>query len=757
MRYLFVFLLVVFIITSSKAQNNSLKGMVISENVPLDYANVTILDLKIGVATNSKGEFELKSIPDGVFTVEVSILGFETRSEKLSFKGGQVLKKNFEMKPSDMLLDEIVVVDIQSGLSTRTPYSIAKIDAKGIEKKGNPSGIMGLVMDDPAVYGAEMGQGIVKPFIRGLGFSRVVTIYQSAKIENHQWGADHGLGLNDLGVGSIDIIKGPASILYGSGALGGVLLVKDDESYFNTINLTGNIGSTFNSISNGYRTHFSLGKSFKDGFFMATDAAYENHADYKDGSGRLIGNSRYNNANFRFHVGVNKKHFSNKLSYTFLNQNLGIISDEEMEEGMSMATTRNDRTMQLPFQKVSDHIISYRQTTQHGLWDTALSVSYQINERQEIEENFNEVDLGLKQSHLFFNARVSHQTTKNFKNTFGVQGSFIHNQNLIEAKEILIPDAKSNDMGIYYMANLELGDYFLQGGIRYDVRAVTADASAQNLIDYGFILPGNPENRKLTRDFSGFTGSLGVSRKINQENTLKFNLSTGFRAPDLAELFSNGPHPGTNRFEQGNADFEREQSYQMDLNWLYTSPMFRTSLALFGNSVENFIFFTDTNTINEEGLNVWGFLQTKALLYGTEMQFGYHPFSDNSLSFTATLNIVRGKDLDNNRNLTFIPANNYSFRTDFKPFKGQSTMTFFQFRMVDRQNLPGLNEEVTPMYALMNAGVSHEFAVQKNQIVVGLTGNNLLNRTYVDHMSILRAFSIPHAGRNIMMNLQYRF
>jgi len=757
MRYLLVSLLIIVGSFSLQAQTNKLVGFVYSENTPLELANVTIPSLKIGVSTNAKGEFELNSIPDGTHEIEVSNLGFETIIEKMSFKNGQVIKKRFEMVPSFMSLDEVVVVDIQSGLSTRTPYSIAKIDAKGIEKKGNPSGIMGLVMDDPAVYGAEMGQGIVKPFIRGLGFSRVVTIYQSAKIENHQWGADHGLGLNDLGVGSIDIVKGPASILYGSGALGGVLLVKDDESYFNTRNITGNIGTTFNSVSNGYRTHFSVGKSFDNGFFAAADAAYENHADYKDGSGRLIGNSRYNNSNFRLHTGINKKNFSNKLSYTFLDQRLGIIGDEEMEEGMSMATTRNDRSMQLPFQKVSDHIISYRQTSQHDLWDTALSVSYQINDRQEIEEDFNEVDLGLVQSHLFFNARASHQTTKNFKNTMGVQGSFIHNQNLKEAKEILIPDAKSNDMGIYYMGNLELGDYFLQGGIRYDFRSVTADASAQNLIDYGFILPGNPESRKLTKDFAGFTGSLGVSRKINTENTVKLNVSTGFRAPDLAELFSNGPHPGTNRFEQGNAEFDREQSYQLDVNWLYTSPKFRTSFALFGNSVENFIFFTDTNETTDDGLEIWGFLQTKALLYGTEMQFGYHPFGDNNLSFTATLNIVRGEDVDNNRNLTFIPANNYSFRTDFRPFKGKSTQTFLQLRMVDRQDLPGLNEEVTPMYALLNAGINHEFTVQKQQIVVGLTGNNLLNRTYVDHMSILRAFNVPHAGRNIMLNAQYRF
>src|SRR5690606_2100779 len=125
----------------------------------------------------------------------------------------------------------------------------------------------------------ELGPGIVKPFIRGLGFSRVVTLYQNNKLENHQWGQDHGLGLNGLGVRSVDIIKGPASILYGSGAIGGVLIVKDDESYLSSETITGNIGSTFNSTSNGFRTYGSLGKKFHNNLFFGFDAAYENHAD----------------------------------------------------------------------------------------------------------------------------------------------------------------------------------------------------------------------------------------------------------------------------------------------------------------------------------------------------------------------------------------------------------------------------------------------------------------------------------------------
>jgi iron complex outermembrane receptor protein len=590
-----------------------------------------------------------------------------------------------------------------------------------------------------------------------LGFSRIVTIFQSNKLENHQWGADHGLGLNDLGVGNIEIIKGPASILYGSGALGGVLLVKDDEPYLYTKDATGSYGFTYNSISGGYRPRFSAGKSNEKGFFIATDIAYENHADYKDGHGRIIGNSRYNSKNFRVHTGYHSETFSNKFSYTFLDQRLGIIDDAEMDDNETLATTRFDRKMQLPFQEVTDHVISYRQNTTHKKWETSLNLSYHINTRKEIEDDFNMVDLGLQQTHLFYNARVSHQTTKMVQNTFGVQGSWINNNNLAAVQEILIPDASIFDVGMYFMTNIDLGDYFLQGGLRYDFRDVKAMASGPLFVDYGFQLPGNPESGELTQSFKGFTGSLGASRKWNKYHTFKANLSTGFRAPDLAELFSNGPHPGTNRFEMGNANFGREQSFQGDLSWIYTGKKLRASVSIFGNIVENYIYFTGTDAQTDDGLEVWEFRQTDAKLYGTEMQLGYHPYKDDRLFFTATANFVRGQDLDNDTNLTFIPADNFMGRVDFKPISGKSLTTFAALRYVDAQNRPGLNEVNTPMYALLSAGVNQEFTFDNKTLALGITGFNLLNRTYFDHMSILRAFEVNHAGRNIMVNVQYRF
>ena len=577
------------------AQQYQFTGMINNDkNQPLHWVNVVIPQLNNSAVSNEKGRFILKNIPNGKYAVLITLLGYETIVDTLIFNN-QSIEKGYVLKTNSYELSEVkIVVDQQSGLQTNTPYSVSSVDIKNDALVGNPSGIMGLIVQDPAVYGAEMGQGVVKPFIRGLGFSRVVTIYQGNKLENHQWGADHGLGLNDLGVANVNVIKGPASILYGSGAVGGVILVQDDESYLLDTNLVGNVGVTYNSVSGGMRPRVSLGKKFKSGFFMAADAAIENHADYVDGNNRIIGNSRYNSQTFRFHTGIKKQNFNNKLSYTYLNQILGIIDENEMDDAQSFATTRWDRTKQLPSQKINDHLISYKQNYQFNQWNTAVNVSHHINNRNEVETNLDSIDLGLVQSHTYYNLRATHYTKENWTNTFGLQGSFIQNTNKKEALEILIPNSRLWENGLYYLSNLHYKKSVYQLGLRYDYRDIVAKADAQNLIDFGFVLPGNPANRRLNQQFAGFTGSLGVSTKINTKHTLKFNLATGFRAPDLAELYSNGNHPGTNRFERGNINFKREQSLQADINWLVKTKRWNVSYAIFGNLVNNYLFFVQS-------------------------------------------------------------------------------------------------------------------------------------------------------------------
>jgi iron complex outermembrane recepter protein len=137
---------------------------------------------------------------------------------------------------------------------------------------------------------------------------------------------------------------------------------------------------------------------------------------------------------------------------------------------------------------------------------------------------------------------------------------YLKNENDPLAAEILIPDAYKDDRSVYGLLNYSNPQWVVQGGLRYDFRKVTADGRGQNFVDYGFELPGSPESRTLSRTFDGITASGGATFRPNAQWRFRMNVASGFRAPDLAELYSNGPHPGTARFEQGNADFVREQN-----------------------------------------------------------------------------------------------------------------------------------------------------------------------------------------------------
>lgn len=742
----------------AKGQTAEIHGKVTSPEGPAAFATVTIDSLGIGKTTNENGEFVIKSVPPGRYVLTTSYLGFQTRRDTFSAVAGDHLKMELKLEATSTGLEEVVVIDQQTGIQAPTPYLVSRISTRDIQTSGQASGIMGQLESDPAVSAAMLGQGIAKPFIRGLGFSRVVTIFQGNKLENHQWGADHGLGLNELGIARADIVKGPASVLYGSGALGGVIILQDDEELWRQNQWSGEMGLTLHSNSLGLRPTLRLGRAFESGVFVGADAALSSHADYKDGNTRSIGNSRFDNQTVRLHTGYKGQQFENRLSYTYLRQNLGIIEDSEMLPGQSLATTRNDRDLLLPFQEVEDHVVSYSQKIVRQNWVSHFHMSHHMNYRKEIEERRDQVDLGLIQHHSFYNGRISWQSDYPLEHTLGLQGSWIQNRNMESAEEILIPDASIFEQGLYYMSSLDLGNYYIQGGLRYDYRQVVADASAQHLIDYGFVLPGDPLNRKLDTDFTGWTGSLGVSRFWQKGQALRLNLSSGYRAPDLAELFSNGPHPGTNRFEKGNAEFDREQSLQIDLNYSQEYGRWTTQASTYINHINNFTFFAATGEIRpEDGLAIWAFEQAPARLYGGELSFSYDFFAQRSLQVQGQAAWFRGERRDKDENLTFVPQDHYSLRLRYRPTALPKLSLSTRWQWFAAQNRPGFNEEVTDAYQLFDIGVQYEWQMNDQSFEAGVRALNLFNETYISHMSILRAFEVTNPGRNLMLNLRYSF
>ncbi|MBZ9652449.1 TonB-dependent receptor [Psychroflexus montanilacus] len=751
-----IWIILFLISVEAHSQSGILKGKVVFESESNASATVQITEKNDYVVVDENGEFSVRDIPAGTYSLKVIALGYQDAFKTVTIKPGETTTINFQLQPKNNTLDEVVIIDRQTGLNSKTPYNYTPVSMGRIENKSSPSGVMGVLREVPGVYGAEFGQGIVKPFIRGLGFSRVATIFQGNKLENQQWGADHGLGVNDLGVKNIDVVKGPASVLYGSGALGGVILIQDDEFYKTSRELSGNIGTTFNSVSNGLRTYGSAGQKFDNDLFFGIELAYENHADYKSGDGDIIGNSRFNMSSARVHVGVDKENFDNKLSVSYSRQNLGIIGDDELEN--SNATTRNDRDMQLPFQEVTDVLVSYNQRIDHGKFESVFHISHHFNDRKEIEEDFSLVDLGLNQNNTFYNARINFETGR-FTHNLGLQGNFLRNENQTNVQEILIPNANYAENGAYYMVNWDWKSYFIQAALRYDYRHVNADASDEQFIDAGFILPGEPDSRTLVSNFGGITGSLGVTKSLSKTQKLKANFSTGYRSPDLAELYSFGQHPGTNRFEIGNANFEREQSLQLDLNYSLTLDRFRLDWSVFGSQVDNFIFFADTGEVQPKSrLQIWEYQQVEAELYGSEVNLQYVALQNRNLRFNLGAALVRGNNKDFDEPLTFIPPDNFNFEVNYGFGQLQNTSLFSRLRGLVKQDRPGFNEEETAGFTLLDIGLNKTFRIgNKSQLEASASFQNLLNETYVDHLSILRAFNIPSPGRNFMLNVRYKF
>lgn len=737
------------------AQDISLTGRVLDKNTnsPIPGASIFIPELNRGVVTDVDGKFIIQGLPDRNITLQVTFVGYSNKVQTI--RPGQFGRDLVvELEESITNFEEVVISGAYAMSKESSPISIEKINRTEILKMPSPS-LMSSIARTPGVSEISLGPGISKPVIRGLSFSRVLSLYQGARFENQQWGADHGLGLAETGIGDIELIKGPASLIYGSGAMAGVVnLIEEKDADAGVIEGDANLRFFSNSL--GLRSEVGVKGANENGFFWSLRGAAESHADYLDGDGNTVGNTRFNTQNLKAGAGIRKSWGDTRIRYTYLKQKLGILEEDELDE---LVTTRGDRSIQLPFQDVTDHFINSETNIYLGEDKIKASFGYHLNFREEVEDDFDEVDLGLISQNFMYDVKYYKGLTPHLEAIVGVQGFYLRNINYEDAGEFLIPDATKDDRSIYALLNYNKDKWVLQGGLRYDYRKVTADASAQHFIDYGFILPENPTDRTLERTFDGVTASGGATYRPNSTWRFRMNVAQGFRAPDLAELFSNGPHPGTSRFERGDASFGREQNIQTDFGIRYSKPNFSISGEVFYNHVDNYIFFSPTDE-RVEDLTVWVFEQADARLYGGEIELDIHPVGAKWFAFSTGYSSVIGQRRSDMSFLPYIPAFRWTQTVDFRlKNTGILKNPYISIlgNLVFDQNRSAPLEDDTPGYYLLGLNVGGSVPVGKNMLDVYVSGTNLLNRTYLDHMSLFRPFGVNQLGRNVAVNVRIPF
>ena len=638
-------------------------------------------------------------------------------------------------KDKPFVLDEVIVSTAFNKIQSQNVMKVEHMSAKELQQKGTATLIEGLATI-PGVSQVSTGTSIGKPVIRGLSGNRVLVYSQGVRIENQQFGDEHGLGLNDAGIESVEIIKGPASLLYGSDAMGGVLYF-NPEKFANAGTFKTNFSHKVFSNTLGSNSSLGLKTSTENWKFLVR-GTYDTHSDYKIGNGDRVTNTRYQETDFKTGIGYSNSKFSSILRYNYNDLDLGIP-----EEGIAEQTT-NKKT-EYPKQGVFNHLLSLNNVFFFEKSKLDVDLGYISNDRSEFEDS-NVANLQMKLKTFNYDAKYHLPKLGKFETIVGIQG--MNQTNTNSGEEYLIPDARTNDFGIFGTGVYEWNSNALQAGLRFDNRKIDSDARGITGEEGSF--------EALDKSYDSFNASLGYKTFLAHNLTLRLNVASGFRAPNLAELTSNGVHEGTNRYEVGNPDLKTEQNVQTDVNLEYKSSHFEFFANGFYNHINNYIYTSPTGEIIDDNA-VFDYIQNNAKLYGGEVGLHFHPHPLDWLHYDTSFETVTGKK-DDGDYLPLIPANNWNntIRTEFKiknwleeGYASLNVSTTF-----NQDNVSGF-ETTSNGYTLLNLGLGGKVKLGKTAFDININGNNLLDEKYISHLSRLKTDGIPNIGRNIVLGLNF--
>ena len=733
MKSIFIALLLGFSLVAT-AQNKIIGTVSDKENKPLTNVIVSIPEIHKETISDAEGKYTLSNLPNGTFKIVFSSVGYATQMLSVAISEKEITQ-NIVLEDNMIHMDEVIVSTAFNKLQSQNVMKVEHESLKSLQQKGAATLVEGLATI-PGVAQVSTGTSIGKPVIRGLSGNRVLVYSQGVRLENQQFGEEHGLGLNDSGVESVEVIKGPASLLYGSDALGGVLYF-NPEKFANPKEFKADFSQRVFSNTLGSSTSLGLKTSTENWKFLAR-GSFNTHADYQIPDGDRVTNTRYNESDFKTGIGYSSSKFSSVLRYNFNKLDLGIPEDGLGEQSTSHSTL-------YPKQAVDNHILSLHNNFYFKNSKLDADLGYIFNDRSEFTDS-NVASLHMKLKTFNYDLKYYLPKLRKVETIVGLQG--MHQSNKNSGEELLIPDATTNDFGVFGTANYEFGKNVLQAGLRFDNRKISAETHG--------IVGQEGYFEAIDKSFDSFNASLGYKTNLADDFTLRLNVASGFRAPNLAELTSNGVHEGSNRYEIGNANLKNEQNLQTDLNLEYKSSHFEIFANGFYNHINNYIFISPNGNVIA-GNNVYDYVQANAKLYGGEAGIHFHPHPLDWLHFTSSFETVIGKK-DDGSNLPLIPANkwNNTFKGEFELKnwwkEGFATLNI---ESTFAQNNNGEFETRTNDYTLVNLGLGGKIIINKASFNFNLNANNLFDKTYVSHLSRLKADGIPNIGRNVILGVNF--
>jgi iron complex outermembrane receptor protein len=766
------------------AQTYNIRGIVVdTADNPIVGVTIYLHETKSGATSNIEGWFEIKNVKSGTYHLHVKHLGFESISKNIKVINADV-EINFHLKHATFEFEQILVESdmMRTGKIEQT-QTIDVVNNDYLLKSSGVNLMQSLEKISGVTY-ISAGTGVAKPIIRGMGFNRIVTVDNGIVQDGQQWGSDHGLEIDQFGIGRVEILKGPASLVYGSDAMGGLLNLKPLP-----LPMQGKLAGAFvtsgQSNTNLYAASLML-EANKNGVFFRTRASVREYADYKVPADSfsfnryvfpLYNNSLKNTAGkeeaLSFTGGINKSWGVTQITASAFRQWAGFFPGAHGRPNINLLQNDgNNRNINYPYQYVEHLKISSNSSVLFKKNWLEIDLGVQQNLRKEKEElhtgvylpSYKTADEALKLVLHVASSTIKYHLNVNEKwqHVFGLSAK--RKENKIAGYSFLIPAFSVTEGGIFIFSEYRKSEKItFSGGVRADggltnISAYTDTIYSKELLPIFFM----ERSRSFNRSFSNLSTSFGFSWVTNAWFNIKFNIGSSFRYPTVAELASNGLHHGAFRYERGYANLKSERGYQTDLNVTFQKKQVMFRVTPFFNYFSNYIYLAPSGkyaTAAEGGGQIYNYKQGNVFFTGYETDVDIHIHHRWHLGLIH--DFVYNYNFSTSLPLPFSVPSSVTLEKEYtlvKEFKRFSDLYIgLDSRYVFAQNRVERNEKITPQYFLFNFSMGSTFLIGKQEVIFVFQVRNLLNQKYFNHLSFYRPLNLPEPGRNFTISLKIPF
>lgn len=755
----------------SQSKSFNLDGLILSEDyLPLIGAEIRIHELDEGTITDKDGHYHLNFSRAGHYHLHITYLGFETQSQEIIIENEKQQMNFFLHASSIEIMEHVVESSLLKGDQEHQTMTIDVRNSIDLKKSGG-SNLAENMATIPGVDLINIGTAAAKPVIRGMSNTRVLVAENDIKQEGQQWGSDHGLELDQNRVDQVEVIKGPAALIYGSDALAGVINISSDglpekNSVEGVLNLSGQSnGEMFNYAGalkwNKRKIFGGVSYSNKEFSDFVTPSDTFQWGNYRF---PLFNNQVKNTAGeeeaYSLFLGTGSGWGNLKVSYSHFDQNLGFFPASHGRPNIDQLLDDGDnRNISSPSQGINHQKFAINTNLLFERNWLEIDAAFQRNERREFEsflisdKDPTGLALGLNLETYSLNAHYHQHYNDNLDAVYGISYQYKVNQS--SGAEFLLANFNRQESGIYSFIEYRKSDKVTwNAGLRGDMGRIDIEETMSSE-------SGNVDllNEAIQRSFLTGTAAMGWSFRPNHFLNYKLNFSSGYRYPTEIELSADGVHHGSFRYERGNQDLKMERNVQMDFQWQKHKNDFIIQATPFVAYYFNYLYLRPTGSFAPAGTSggqIYEYTQSEALHGGFEFLYDFHIV--DPLHTSINLQSYAGVNLDENRPLPMIPPAKLSVDIEYEWERKGKKISEIEFGFSPKYSAPQVlterNELETPQYLLLNAHINMDISLWKtNKSILTFGVRNMLNTAYFDHISRFRIIGITEPGRNFYLNI----